>query len=122
MIRQSPEVTGAVELTDVARHVMNTQFIYFQPDNRLVWQSSEDYDPNLRIIVQSDSEYMRKGRCLVKHAVLVVVDGLTEYKLGIPIVRAPHIPDDPYIEDFVQAFRQYKEGRYGMELDFEEAM
>lgn len=122
MIRQSPEVPGAVELTDLARHIMNNQFIYVDPCNRLVWQGSEDYDPNLRIFVPSGDRHMRNGRYLVSFAVLVVVDGLTEYELGLPVVRAPHIPDDPFIEDFVDAFRQYREGRSVLEPDFEEAM
>lgn len=122
MIRQSPEVPGAVELTDVARHVMNHQFVYVDPKNRLVWQGSEDYAPNLKVIVSAGNRHMRNGRYLVSRAVLVVIDGLTEYELGLPVVGASQIPDDPYIEDFVHAFRQYQDGRSNLEPDFAEAV
>lgn len=122
MIRQSPEVPGAVELTDIARHIMNNQFVYIDPSNRLVWQGGEDFNPNLRVIVPAGNRAVRNGRVLVSRAVLVVVDGLTEYELGLPVVAAPHIQDDPYIEDFVQAFRQYQEGRSLLEPDFAETV
>lgn len=122
MIRQSPDVPGAVELTDVARHIVNNQFVHVDPANRLVWQGNEDYAPDLRVIVPSGSRHTRNGRLLVKRTVLVIIDGLTEYELGLPVVGAARIPDDPYIEDFVQAFRQYTWGRSDIEPDFAEVV
>lgn len=122
IIRRSPEVSGAVELTDVARHIINTQFLFVEPGNRLVWQGSKDHDPNLKIFVPPEYGYRRNGRYFVSRVVLVVIDGSTDCELDIPTVGAPHIPDDPYIEDFVQAFRQYREGRSGTEIEIAKAI
>lgn len=120
MIRQSPEVPGAVELADVARHILRNQFMF--SDSRYasgwVWQSSQDFDPALRVVIPASSRIKSNGRFIVTHAVFVLVEDQMEYELGVPIAGAPNMPDDPYIEDFVQAFRQYQNGRSGLERDF----
>lgn len=50
---------------------------------------------------------------------MVLAETSTEYELQIPVVAAPNIPDDPYIETFVDGFRQYPHGRSSLAVDFD---
>lgn len=109
MIRRHPDVPAAVELADTARHIVNSESIMPDPvyNCAWVWQSSTDLRPNLRIVVPLEASCMKRGRLIVRRAVMVLVEPSAEYELSIPVVGAPHIDNDPYIEDFVNAFRQY---------------
>lgn len=81
-----------------------------------VWQSPEDYDPLLRIVVPREKKLLKGSRLIIAHAVMVAVDGMTEYEQGIPIAKAQHLEDDSYMEFFVESFRQYQHGRSSLEL------
>lgn len=109
MIRRYPDVPAAVELADLARHIVNAETVLPDPVYNFawVWQSNTDLQPNLRIIVPLEASCMKRGRLVVRRAVMVLIEPSAEYELSIPVVGAPHIDDDPYIEDFVSAFRQY---------------
>jgi hypothetical protein len=119
MIRHHPEVPAAVELADLAQYIAGHEFIFPNPlyENAWTWQSDESFEPNLRVLVPRNSNYQRKGSLVVREAVMVLVETSAEYELAIPIADAHLMDDDPYIEDFVQAFRQYPHGRSVLALN-----
>ncbi len=118
MIRRFPEVPAAVELADLARHIVNAESIIPDPVYNFawVWQGNADLSPNLRIVVPLESSLRKQGRLIVRRAVMVIIEPTAEYELSIPVVAAPHIENDPYIEDFVTAFRQYDSGDDATEM------
>lgn len=118
MIRQSPDVPAAVELADVSKHIMNSSFVF--PDasigNAWHWQSPKDFDPMLRVVVPQGQRVLRNGKFLIVNAGLAMVEDVTEYWVTIPIRTADRMDDDPYLIDFVEAFRQYTLGRTSLVL------
>lgn len=114
MIRQSPEVPIAVELVDVAKHVMSTQVINQISLGIWAWHCPEEYNPVIRLFAAEKDRTISSrmtGRLAIKYSEFVIVDEATEYKLIVDSRTAKNVPDDPYLEDFKDAFRQYKYGR-----------
>jgi hypothetical protein len=123
MIREFPNVPAAVELVDVARYIYRNGFVFPDPsyDNNWVWQSPSDFEPRLRVMaLRDDTTVLNSGRLIVQKAVLVQIDGMNEYEVGIPVADAPRIKDDPYLEDFVLAYRQYPFGRSPLVADLDQ--
>jgi hypothetical protein len=114
MIRQSPEVPAAVELADVSSFIMRVERIVVDPvfKGGWSWQSPKEFDPLLKLVVGKSGYIYRSdiGKFVVKSSLLGIIDKGSEYWLEIP-QEPENIEDDPYIEDFVQAFRQYELGR-----------
>jgi len=114
MIRQSPEVPAAVELADVSKHIINTEFIFTDSSHKgsWTWQSPADYDPLLAVLVaEGDGKIRRNGTFLIKEVQLVIYGKSSEYWQSVPIRTATQIEDDLFLVDFVEAFRQYQHGR-----------
>lgn len=110
MIRRSPEVPAAVELADVTQAIFNNEFRFLEQTFKGLtwnWQSPSDFDPLLKIVVYKGHTITRLGKIIVTASNLIIYDGSDEYHLHIPVSKASKITDDPYIEDFVTAFRQY---------------
>ncbi len=76
MIRQTPDVPGAVELADISRHIMRTEFVFSDPALKGAWhwQSPPEYDPQLGVIIPRSSWIRRDGHFLVMQAMFGIVE------------------------------------------------
>lgn len=119
MIRQSPEVPIAVELVDVAQHIIASEPIVRVNESGWRWECPRDFNPHVGLyVVEADNTKRGKkiGRIAVEYLQFSIIEPQTECSIILETRNALHISDDLFLQDFRDAFRQYPHGRSSLIL------